>query len=240
MNIDTTELRKTYKSYSGKSFAANAVLNCCDRIDQLEKENESFRKIIKEYDRDDYRLDELLHDTEVEKQTLLQELKKLKEIENNKREATHIISAVYWPQREEVEATWEDIETSKVATAFFKVDSNTGEDIAETVMPCVYQNAVVKDSLDDISFPEEEWDHRIGEHIKTGKKLVYLDDVRRLVKESLQENPMPDYDQWKQDYNLMNHYRKTLEKIASNYDIDVMAEAKDALSEFLNVGDENP
>jgi hypothetical protein len=31
----------------------------------------------------------------------------------------------------------------------------------------------------------------------------------------------------------MNHYRKTLEKIASNYDIDAMAEAKDALSEFL-------
>jgi len=54
---------------------------------------------------------------------------------------THKISAVFFPQRNEVEATWENIATGKRAGATFPVTPDQGEDIAEALMPCVYQDA---------------------------------------------------------------------------------------------------
>lgn len=54
---------------------------------------------------------------------------------------THKISAVFFPQRNEVEATWENIATGKRAGATFPVTPDQGEDIAEVLMPCVYQDA---------------------------------------------------------------------------------------------------
>lgn len=56
-------------------------------------------------------------------------------------DTTHKITAVFYPQRNEVEATWENIATGKNAGATFPVTSEQGEDIAELIMPCVEQNA---------------------------------------------------------------------------------------------------
>lgn len=56
-------------------------------------------------------------------------------------DTTHKISAVFFPQRNEVEATWENIATGKTASATFLVTPDQGEDIAELIMPCVYHDA---------------------------------------------------------------------------------------------------
>ena len=64
---------------------------------------------------------------------------------------THKISAVFFPQRNEVEATWENIATGKRAGATFPVTPDQGEDIAEAIMPCVYQDAAC-----------EQWGVRAG------------------------------------------------------------------------------
>jgi len=56
-------------------------------------------------------------------------------------DTTHKISAVFFPQRNEVEATWENIATGKTAGATFPVTPDQGEDIAELIMPCVYHDA---------------------------------------------------------------------------------------------------
>jgi hypothetical protein len=59
-------------------------------------------------------------------------------------EATHEITACYFPKTGEVEATWEDLTTGERAGATFKVNKKTGEAIARTVMACVYQHATIK------------------------------------------------------------------------------------------------
>ena len=58
-------------------------------------------------------------------------------------EATHKISAVYVPGTGEVDLTWEDLTTGEGARLTARVDDATGEQIAKTVMPCVYSGAVV-------------------------------------------------------------------------------------------------
>ena len=62
---------------------------------------------------------------------------------------THKVSAVFLPQRNEVEATWENIATGKVAAATFSVTTDQGEDIAEVVMPCVYQDSCLTRDKED-------------------------------------------------------------------------------------------
>jgi len=56
-------------------------------------------------------------------------------------EATHKISACYFPGKGEAELTWENLETHEKAFLTVKVDEETGSQIARTVMPCVYSNA---------------------------------------------------------------------------------------------------
>lgn len=60
--------------------------------------------------------------------------------------ATHIISAVHYPEIGEIELTWEDTITGKRAGATFSCDEATGHAIAETVSPCVYHDATVKEA----------------------------------------------------------------------------------------------
>lgn len=59
-------------------------------------------------------------------------------------QTTHRITAVFYPQRGEVEATWEHTGSGKVAAVSFPVTPDQGEDIAEVVMPCVEQKCWVK------------------------------------------------------------------------------------------------
>ena len=57
-------------------------------------------------------------------------------------QVTHRISAVWWPQRGEVELTWRDLETDEEAFLIAKVDDEQGEQIASTVSLCSYHNAI--------------------------------------------------------------------------------------------------
>ncbi len=59
-------------------------------------------------------------------------------------EATHEITACYFPNTGEVELTWEDIETHEKVEIIAKVNKKTGEQISRVVMPCVYHGAVIK------------------------------------------------------------------------------------------------
>lgn len=60
-------------------------------------------------------------------------------------EATHLISAVYFPGTGEVELSWEDVLTNKTAYLTASVTPQEGEAIAQCVPPCVYHGAVVKE-----------------------------------------------------------------------------------------------
>lgn len=57
-------------------------------------------------------------------------------------DATHKVSAVYYPKTKEVNATWEDIATGKSVDVTFRVTPDKGSDIAKIMMPCVYQKAI--------------------------------------------------------------------------------------------------
>jgi hypothetical protein len=62
-------------------------------------------------------------------------------------EATHKISAVYFPGSGEVELTWEDIETGEVAALTVGVSPEQGETIARVVVPCGYSDAIMTDMV---------------------------------------------------------------------------------------------
>jgi len=65
-------------------------------------------------------------------------------------EATHKISAVYLPNRNYVELTWEDIDTEERASLTVQVDKETGEAISRVVPPCVCCGAVLKKDINKI------------------------------------------------------------------------------------------
>ena len=56
-------------------------------------------------------------------------------------EATHEITACYFPRAGEVELTWRDLQTGEEASLETKVTPKQGEAIARTVMACVYSQA---------------------------------------------------------------------------------------------------
>lgn len=58
-------------------------------------------------------------------------------------DTTHKITLVFYPNRKEVEATWENIATNKKAGAIFPVTLEQGNKISLVVMPCVEQDAVL-------------------------------------------------------------------------------------------------
>ncbi len=60
-------------------------------------------------------------------------------------EATHKISAVYWPKLGEISLTWENLNRGQFAHLDTNVTSDEGEAIASVVMPCVYQGATTLD-----------------------------------------------------------------------------------------------
>jgi hypothetical protein len=60
-------------------------------------------------------------------------------------EATHKITACYFPKTKEVELTWEDLESGEIASLTTKVDNKTGNQISKVVMACVYHYAIVKE-----------------------------------------------------------------------------------------------
>jgi len=59
-------------------------------------------------------------------------------------EATHKISAVYFPGTREVELSWEEIETGKTISITAKITHEHGCKIAEIIPPCVYSGAILK------------------------------------------------------------------------------------------------
>jgi hypothetical protein len=59
-------------------------------------------------------------------------------------EATHKISACYYPATQEVDLTWEEIK-GEAAHLSVKVSKEEGESIASVVMPCVYIGTVTKE-----------------------------------------------------------------------------------------------
>lgn len=54
---------------------------------------------------------------------------------------THIISATYFPNTGEVDATWEDCKTCEAVHVTFKTTPEIGAKIAKIVPPCVYAGA---------------------------------------------------------------------------------------------------
>ena len=49
-------------------------------------------------------------------------------------EATHKISAVYYPKKKEVELTWEEFETHKTAYLTTTADEDKGREILQAVI----------------------------------------------------------------------------------------------------------
>jgi len=60
-------------------------------------------------------------------------------------EATHKISACYFPAKKEIELTWEDIKEGTQVSLTVEVGSDKGNQIADCIMPCVYIGAVTKE-----------------------------------------------------------------------------------------------
>jgi len=58
---------------------------------------------------------------------------------------THKISACYFPTANEVELTWEHIETGETVQLCKTVSPTEGEQLANVVHPCVYHPAIIKD-----------------------------------------------------------------------------------------------
>lgn len=58
--------------------------------------------------------------------------------------ATHKISAVFYPHDGILELTWEDIETGEKAALTTNVPAETGRQIAKVVPTCVYHKAITK------------------------------------------------------------------------------------------------
>lgn len=61
-------------------------------------------------------------------------------------EATHEITSCYFPRTGEVELTWKNLETGKSVFLTTRVDSKTGNKIAEVVPACVYHPAIVREN----------------------------------------------------------------------------------------------
>ena len=57
-------------------------------------------------------------------------------------DATHMISAVYYPGTEKIELTWENIATNETVCLFTKVDAAKGKKISSVVAPCTYFGAI--------------------------------------------------------------------------------------------------
>ena len=51
---------------------------------------------------------------------------------------THKIDGCYFPQKNEIEASWECLETGKKVSVTFAISEGRGEDFAEVILPCVY------------------------------------------------------------------------------------------------------
>jgi hypothetical protein len=58
---------------------------------------------------------------------------------------THKISACYFPDVNEVELTWEHVETGETVHLCKTVSPAEGEQLANVVHPCVYHSAIVKE-----------------------------------------------------------------------------------------------
>lgn len=68
-----------------------------------------------------------------------------KELERaRKNEATHKISAVYYPKTGQTELTFEDLDTMEVAAFTVHLSKSVGEKLAEVVPPCVYSKAKLR------------------------------------------------------------------------------------------------
>jgi hypothetical protein len=59
-------------------------------------------------------------------------------------QATHKISACYFPGHGIAELTWEDIASGEMADLLVNVSKEKGKAISKVVMPCVYQDAVAE------------------------------------------------------------------------------------------------
>jgi hypothetical protein len=59
-------------------------------------------------------------------------------------EATHEITACYFPGTGEVELTWRDLQTGETAGMTAKVSKKIGEKIASVVYPCVNNPVIIK------------------------------------------------------------------------------------------------
>lgn len=57
---------------------------------------------------------------------------------------THKISAVYYPSTNEIELTWENIETTEKAYLITKVSDIEGKSISKVVGPCIYWKATIE------------------------------------------------------------------------------------------------
>ncbi len=65
-------------------------------------------------------------------------------------EATHKISAVYYPGDSFIDLTWEDIETGEMAFLSVQVNRDKGEAICRVVSPCVYHGAVSENEIEEL------------------------------------------------------------------------------------------
>lgn len=58
-------------------------------------------------------------------------------------EATHEITACYFPKKGEAELSFKDLDSGEKVEFTVKLDKETGMRLSEIVWPCVYSGAVV-------------------------------------------------------------------------------------------------
>ena len=93
---------------------------------------------------DDYETD--IHNINVIEEALTALEERVKELE--KKQRTHEISAVYCPNSQELELTWEDCQSGKKEHLLVVVPGDKGEAIADIVPLWVSSPAVIKEARD--------------------------------------------------------------------------------------------
>ena len=150
-----------------------------DRLSTLTSENAALRERAEKAEAGKRGWDELfaVQDLLRSAESRVAELEKLKT-------HTHEISACYYPVRKEIDLYWTDLSTGNRAFLTVKVSKKDGKAISETVMPCVYQGAIVVPPATEAQpgkpkfgewmrgiYASESNPHRDGMYVKTVTRI---------------------------------------------------------------------
>lgn len=139
-------------------------------------------------------------------------------------EATHRISACYFPAKQELDLTWEDIETGERAGLTVpNVVPKVGLQIAKTVPPCVYGAAVVCASAAYVKQLEKE----------NGALKVKVNEQHKLIQE-FQRDCIPRCHTATGDNHVSHSLQYTLDNRNQTLE-EALADNSERLAEDLQV-----